>query len=832
MDIKAVADKILPMAETLCRAWLPGGKRLGHEYCVGSLAGGEGKSLKVNLTTGRWADFASDAKGGDLVSLLAAIRNCSQLEAAREIEGEPEKPRSKADWKPLASAPANAPAPSFQHYKLGMPSKVWTYALPDGRIAGYVARFELEDGKKDILPMIYGSDMKWHYKGFPDPRPLYGPIRPDGRVIVVEGEKAADALRALLPDENVTTWQGGSKAVVKTDWSPLKNREVVIWPDADVPGALAAQKIRSLLPKARIISLPDGKPEGWDAADACEDGWSPLDVMELLGADPPQPVAPPPDQSYDFNDTIDGLPFRLLGCADSSFYYQPNVGQEIVQLTAGSHNKQNLMRLAPLQTWEELFPSKTWDCALNALIQRSQALPKFDPRRIRGRGCWIDGEDIVFHAGDKLVVNGRTTALRGYRSRSVYSGALEIEIHDGKPAPNPDASKLITLCEMLSWERPIYGKMLAGWLALAPICGALSWRPHLWVTGPSGSGKSWALSNIIAPLVGDKTAIHVQGNTSEAGIRCQLGSDALPVVFDEAESEDRSSQQRFEKILELARQASSESGAGIIKGTATGGSITYMIRSMFLFASIGVAATKKADVSRISVLGLKKNTGPGASEDFEAIKRTWREVFADRDFGKRIRARSLAHALTIRRNAETFSVVAVEFTGDKRSADQVGTLLAGAYSLTSTKEISVEAAREWMAKQDWDSFKSEESDNDENLCLHHLLDSQVRVEKNSGPAASVCVWEAIEAADERGDRDSMDALVRIGIKIVDDRFWVANRHPGLARIFENTPWAGYKWKQQLERVNDARNEGTARWRGASGSRCVSLPCATVKSKEG
>jgi putative DNA primase/helicase len=44
-----------------------------------------GKSFKVNLDTGRWADFADDIKGGDPVSLYAAIHNLKQGEAAREL---------------------------------------------------------------------------------------------------------------------------------------------------------------------------------------------------------------------------------------------------------------------------------------------------------------------------------------------------------------------------------------------------------------------------------------------------------------------------------------------------------------------------------------------------------------------------------------------------------------------------------------------------------------------------------------------------------------------------------------------------------------------------
>jgi putative DNA primase/helicase len=320
------------------------------------------------------------------------------------------------------------------------------------------------------------------------------------------------------------------------------------------------------------------------------------------------------------------------------------------------------------------------------------------------------------------------------------------------------------------------------------------------------------VANIIQPLVG-RTAVHVQGNTSEAGIRGQLGSDALPVVFDEAESEDRASQQRFDKVLELARQASTETGAGIVKGTASGGSVTYLIRSCFLFASIGVAAVKKADTSRVTVLPLRKNTGPGSQAQFDKIKALWRETLCSDGYAERIRSRSLRYAKIIRINAETFSAVAVEFTGDKRSADQIGTLLAGAFSLTATKEITKEAAREWMAKQDWSGFKSEEVDNDENQCLAHLFAASLKFElqgRNVTRSVSEIVQEILEIPDYsvlesdcKRKEELLRTLIRHGMKLSPEGLYVANRHQALEDVFSDTPWAGAKWRLQIERVPGA-----------------------------
>lgn len=73
--------------EALVTRWLPDGRREGREWVARNPTRGDARpgSFKVNLNTGAWGDFATDSKGGDLISLAAYLRNISQLEAARNI---------------------------------------------------------------------------------------------------------------------------------------------------------------------------------------------------------------------------------------------------------------------------------------------------------------------------------------------------------------------------------------------------------------------------------------------------------------------------------------------------------------------------------------------------------------------------------------------------------------------------------------------------------------------------------------------------------------------------------------------------------------------------
>ena len=81
-EINAVTLACLP---ELVARWLPVGRRLGREWVARNPLREDrhSGSFRINLHTGRWADFAvADAKGGDPISLAAYLSGKSQAEAA------------------------------------------------------------------------------------------------------------------------------------------------------------------------------------------------------------------------------------------------------------------------------------------------------------------------------------------------------------------------------------------------------------------------------------------------------------------------------------------------------------------------------------------------------------------------------------------------------------------------------------------------------------------------------------------------------------------------------------------------------------------------------
>src|SRR5262249_47575862 len=130
-----------------------------------------------------------------------------------------------------------------RHLKLGQAVATWRYSDAASRTIGFMSRFATEPKTFQPLTLwrpIAGGKPQWRWKSWPDPRPLYGLAeltnKPTAPVVVVEGEKACDAARQLLPGFAVVTSPHGSKAAEKADWLPLRDRAVVVWPDADSPG--------------------------------------------------------------------------------------------------------------------------------------------------------------------------------------------------------------------------------------------------------------------------------------------------------------------------------------------------------------------------------------------------------------------------------------------------------------------------------------------------------------------------------------------------------------------------------------------------------------------
>lgn len=167
--------------------------------------------------------------------------------------------------------------PKREHNGNITPSAVYPYRRVDGSLIGYVLRHDLAGGGKET-PMVCwtrlpGGAVCWSRYPFPKPRPLYGQERitpQTTQVIVVEGEKKVDAIWRATGRVAVSA-PGGTNGGRHADWSALKDKKVLIWPDADPEGfkymAELAEILASAASEIKFIDVVRGYHEGNDVSD-------------------------------------------------------------------------------------------------------------------------------------------------------------------------------------------------------------------------------------------------------------------------------------------------------------------------------------------------------------------------------------------------------------------------------------------------------------------------------------------------------------------------------------------------------------------------------------
>ncbi|MHB8388111.1 MAG: P-loop NTPase family protein [Acidobacteriaceae bacterium] len=513
-----------------------------------------------------------------------------------------------------------------------------------------------------------------------------------------------------------------------------------------------------------------------------------------------------------------------------------------MRLTAPEHTRAYLTSMASESYWYKEFRirwgesgSLSWPGVASDLMAASRNFGIYDPARLRGRGVWRDGENTIVHLGDRLIVNSVLRPLVIPESRHIYEIGLPLIPTEKMPIPlsNGEAIWVEKIVHCLRWEKKTAARLFAGWIALAPICGALDWRPSIWLTGPAGAGKSWIAQHIVRRLLG-AFSIFVELSTTEAGLRRLLQTDALPVIFDEAEKDSRIAAERMTALMGLVRQASTNSDGVVVKAGPSGTVDSFHIRSMFCWQSVNTSVTSQADMSRTEILELRDSPSDG-DVSFDDLKTTVAEHFTD-DFGPRLIARSISLISEIRFNAGLFSnAIAALPNQTRRRADQIGVLLAGAYSLHSRCRLTPEEARKFASEDEWVVQTAPLTENrDEIQLLAFLMAHKIRIAPND-----ITVGRLVESVLSNdpdhpiAPRVAREALLDIGIKVLalEDRpgFAISTSHPALKSILSRTPWAT-AWARSLSRIQGTIPSAalpTQRFGPSLASRAVWLPATLL-----
>lgn len=393
---------------------------------------------------------------------------------------------------------------ALRHPKAGRPAQQFTYRDAGGVAVLVANRFDKPDGAKFFLPYDLTAD-EWKA---PDERPLYNldrlrPANDNRPVVMVEGEKSADALAGL--GYAATTTFGGAKGWRKTDLAPLAGREVILWPDHDEPGQTYVRDMAVTLHKAhgataKLVPISDtllckvrygnGAPaepvpydKGWDAADAVAEGWGTAEIDRLLAlaaepANDPQLPAPATAEPL-FADmrlwhTPDRRPYASIR-RDGHWEHYPVDSGQFVSLLSHRHYLD-----------EGKTPSGS---ALDDLKRQLIGQARFDGEQHRcfTRLGHADGTIYLDLGTDdwsavEIGADGwRVVAEPGARfSRTPGAGAL--------PIPIPGTGDITLLRRFLNVASEDDFRLLVGWLigCLYPTGP----YPILILTGEQGSAKS------------------------------------------------------------------------------------------------------------------------------------------------------------------------------------------------------------------------------------------------------------------------------------------------------------------------------------------------------
>lgn len=294
---------LLPQLPALVRQWLPAGRAFGAEWTALNPRRHDRRpgSFRVNLRSGRWADFATGEGGGDPVSLYAylftggrqgaaaraldggriAVRPVGAAKVAKAANPDADEVRRIARARAIyaAAGPIGGPAEAYLISRGSRPTPAWTRLRaavlrhPDagehpaivapvtgagGALEGIQRTFLTIDGRK--LPVR-------------DPKLSLGRVRggairlaePAAELVLCEGLEDGLTLAQELPGASV--WAAPGAGMLAAMCVPPVVSSVIIAADNDVAGEQvarwAAERFASEGRQVRIMR-PDPAYKDWN----------------------------------------------------------------------------------------------------------------------------------------------------------------------------------------------------------------------------------------------------------------------------------------------------------------------------------------------------------------------------------------------------------------------------------------------------------------------------------------------------------------------------------------------------------------------------------------
>lgn len=513
-----------------------------------------------------------------------------------------------------------------------------------------------------------------------------------------------------------------------------------------------------------------------------------------------------------------------LGFDDDNCYFFSESKKTVVKIATGSFPKTRMMELAPLEMWQAAFPKKTgvdWETAQSYLITACSQVGEYDPNRVSSTGFFRKkGMMPCFNYGDGLLMmNPEGNAVEFPLCQAgdhLFSRGEIIE----KPSKENQLSEKTCrdLMDGIDWIAWVNGdmdtKLLLGWIYCANIAGALPWRPHIWITGAAGRGKTYVQNKIISPSVIFKK--NMAGKTTEAGLRQKIRNTSPAIIFDEAEIVSKGDIDKVGNLIDFFRIASSESEGAIVKGTAGGKAIDYRPRFAACLASINVGIRTEQDESRFSVLEIKRTDGKAFMEN---AHNKIINITNDSDYTGMFFSRVFFSINRFFRNHEKIHKILSE-KKNARFADHHAALAAGYMTLVQDEEL-----KDAKSFCEFNNYFTPQIDmklsSNDDQALTKLLISMTR-----RGAEETSILNLLQAANIEPHGSESKLLETLGVRIVNDGILVSISHS--SSFFKNTQWEG-SHSRALMRIEGAKST-SGRFSGKV-FKAISIPIEKVFDSE-
>ncbi len=450
---------------------------------------------------------------------------------------------------------------------------------------------------------------------------------------------------------------------------------------------------------------------------------------------------------------------------------------------------------------------------MEALISRCVAKGYYDGTQpFRSIGTWRGPDDApVVHAGGRIFFDGHVYQpgeLIG-EARYVLGPDRTAPAHVLKergrfewlPADQAACHTVMAHLDEWHWAEPEARELFAGGLWCDMLGDALRWKTHKFVRASKGSGKSTLLRYISALLGG--AAHPIQRTYSKARLEEQGAHTALAILLEEAEGDPGHDADRMKAIFQLLLLLSDEGAVGgrFKRDIDLHGPVT-----MVATLTDDWRGTIKTRIVLLELRALKDHVGHDLMplEAIEAMVSRAHEISA----GLRARVLSLKADGTFDKNLVLARDRVIDLGGDSRDGDTLGHMIAGWATMVLGRVLDEDEIGALARFEPWITTlqDSEDGGDDATELLNVLLGLPAQ---NWRGGDQLTIGQLVARARLTENADMRRALLPYGLRLekMPNETWeqawlaVANKHPGLDRLFADYPqYRGGKRAQILSEL--------------------------------